>query len=982
MAAVRKTSGKHSQKKSIGGTTSASTKKKQKRAADELAGANQQLEDLARFPQENPYPVMRVDKAGSILFANAACSMLDFPKCRPGQILPKRYRQTVVDVLNSGSSRIMEAEGKEHTFALSFVPIKSAGYVNIYGNDITERKRVEGIVKEEKDRLLALINSITDEIWFADAQGNFVLENETALREFGMTPSDIVNVGELAKGVEVYHPDGSQRPIEETPPLRALKGEIVTNLEETIRTPSSSELRHRQVSASPVRDASGNIIGSVSVVRDITELKKMEEALREKEQDLKRAQTVAQVGNWRLELHSNRLLWSDETYRIFGIKIGMPVTYETFLSCVHPDDREYVDARWQSALHGEAYDIQHRIIVGGEVKWIREKAELEFDKQGVLKGGFGTSQDITERKLIEQELLLKDYAIASAVSGIGLADLEGKFNYVNPSLLKMGGYEEESEVLGKEVSRFAVDEDRARDAFRKTLEKGSWIGELKARKKDGSLFDVHVATSLVKNMQGTPTHVMASFLDITKLKRVEDSIREERDRLLALVNSTEDEIWFNDAQGNFILQNEAARREFRMDHVSTVNVAKLAKGIEVYHPDGSRRPVEDTPALRALKGETIRSEEEIIRTPLRGELRHRQISASPVRDPSGNIIGSVAVVRDITELKKMEERIHKLLEERSRQLEHYQANFVLLVNTMAEGVIVVDNQGFILFGNPAAAAIFDLPEKELPGYHFGVPAALGITDIELPAGQQTKTIELDSVEVIWDGQQGYLATLRDITQQKRAAEMIRTLSYRLVEAQEKERREIGHELHDEVGGALTAVKMALSRAKKKLGEKSSSELNRVDEILDETMDTVSTLSQNMRPDILSDFGLTEALKWHFERYTGQTGIKVHFKQKLDAQKYADTIETTAYRIIQEALTNVARYAGVKEVTVDIHSDSEKLYIRVEDRGRGFDPQQLEEALGGITGMQDRAFLAGGELFVDSSPGRGTCVSCELPLRGG
>jgi len=476
--------------------------------------------------------------------------------------------------------------------------------------------------------------------------------------------------------------------------------------------------------------------------------------------------------------------------------------------------------------------------------------------------------------------------------------------------------------------------------------------------------------------------IAGSSLDITERKKAQDAVREERDRLLALVNSTEDEIWFADIHGNFILQNDAARREFKMDHVSTVNIEKLAKGIEVYRPDGSRRPAEDTPALRALKGVTISNEEEIIRTPVRGELRHRQLNASPVRDVNGNIMGSVTVVRDITELKNMEERIHKLLEERSRELEYSQFNFALLVRTIAEGVIVVDNQGCILFGNPAAAAVLNIPEKELPGYHFGIPVSLGITEVEIPVGQRVKIIELDSVEVNWDGQQGHLATMRDITQQKRTAEIIRTLSQRLVEAQEKERREIGHELHDEVGGALTAVKIALGRAKKKLGEKSASELNRVDEILSETMDTVSMLSQNMRPDILSDFGLAEALKWHFERYTGQTGIKVHFRQKLDAEKYSATIEVTAYRIIQEALTNVVRYAGVKEVTVDVHSDSEKLYIRVEDHGRGFDPQQLEEGLSGITGMQDRAFLLGGELFVDSSPGRGTCVSFELPLRHG
>ncbi len=130
-----------------------------------------------------------------------------------------------------------------------------------------------------------------------------------------------------------------------------------------------------------------------------------EQALRNREADLRRAQAVASLGSWRLDVRRNELLWSSETYRMFGIPEGTPLTYERFLAAVHPDDRQLVDRHWRAALGGAPYEIEHRIMVGGEMKWVREKAELEFDADGVLRGGFGTVQDITETKQAEEALI-------------------------------------------------------------------------------------------------------------------------------------------------------------------------------------------------------------------------------------------------------------------------------------------------------------------------------------------------------------------------------------------------------------------------------------------------------------------------------------------------------------------------------------------------------------------------------------------------
>ena len=308
---------------------------------------------------------------------------------------------------------------------------------------------------------------------------------------------------------------------------------------------------------------------------------------------------------------------------------------------------------------------------------------------------------------------------------------------------------------------------------------------------------------------------------------------------------------------------------------------------------------------------------------------------------------------------------------------HCQTSYELLVHAMPEGVIVVDGQGNVQFANPAAAAILGLPVKGLTGHHFGVPAN-GVSEIEVSLGGDSKILEIGAVGVNWSGQGAYLATLRDITRQRLGQESLRTRSRRLVEALEKERRDIGHELHDQLGGALTSIKLALGATSRKLGGKADPDFREADDLLGEAMDLVSALSLSMWPDILDEFGLVEALRWRFERYTRETGVAVRLKESLGEERYPDIIEITAYRIIEESLTNAARHAGVSRVTVAVGSSPGKLSIQVRDRGRGFAPEKIGAASSGISIMQGRAFLIGGELIVDSSPGKGTCVTCELP----
>lgn len=160
-----------------------------------------------------------------------------------------------------------------------------------------------------------------------------------------------------------------------------------------------------QIDATAVKDEAGQILYRVVNVQDITARHQTEEVLRESEAHLARAQAQGKLGSWRMDTRNDVLEWSAECHRIFAISPGTALSYKVFLDCVHPEDREFVDCAWRAAVEGAAYDIVHRIVVAGQVKWVRQRAELEYAADGTLLRGLGTTQDITELKLHEDELL-------------------------------------------------------------------------------------------------------------------------------------------------------------------------------------------------------------------------------------------------------------------------------------------------------------------------------------------------------------------------------------------------------------------------------------------------------------------------------------------------------------------------------------------------------------------------------------------------
>ncbi len=213
-----------------------------------------------------------------------------------------------------------------------------------------------------------------------------------------------------------------------------------------------------------------------------------------------------------------------------------------------------------------------------------------------------------------------------------------------------------------------------------------------------------------------------------------------------------------------------------------------------------------------------------------------------------------------------------------------------------------------------------------------------------------------------------------------ARKRLMVLSQRLIEVQEVERRHIARELHDEVGQQLTGVKLNLDMIERLPPEAAQARLHEAQQQLADLLGRVRDLSLDLRPAMLDDLGLLPAVLGLVDRYTHQTPVKVHLEHRgVEGRRFAPEIETGAYRIVQEALTNVARHAGVREAVVRVWVEDDTLALQVRDEGTGF-AVDVTGSTGGIIGMQERAHLLGGTFHVDSAPGEGTRVVASLPAR--
>lgn len=380
----------------------------------------------------------------------------------------------------------------------------------------TDQNVIDG---KGEGRFRELVEQSSDWIWEVDESGVYTYSSPGVRGILGYEPSEVVGKNPFA----FMPPDESRRVSAVFVDLVLSRQPIVNFENVNLRKDGSRVVL--ETSGVPVFDAHGEFRGYRGMDRDITGRKEAEEKLRRIGENLAEAQRIAHLGSWEWDIEGNRLSWSDEMYRIFGVdprQFG--ASFEAFLEAVHPDDREDVRKAVDEALNGQHFDIEYRVVkANGEIRNTHAQGEVSFNGQGKPSRMLGTVLDITERKRIESELRLFRTLIDNSNDAIEVLDRATfHFHDMNEKGCRDLGYSRE-EILGMSLwdidPGFGPDSmDRMEAQLGKT---GGAVFESRHRRKDGSSFPVEIS---IRQVELDQCYVLAIVRDISERKRIEQEM--------------------------------------------------------------------------------------------------------------------------------------------------------------------------------------------------------------------------------------------------------------------------------------------------------------------------------------------------------------------------------------------------------------------------------------------------------------------------
>jgi len=649
------------------------------------------------------------------------------------------------------------------------------------------------------------------------------------------------------------------------------------------------------------------------------------------------------------------------------------------------------------------------------------------------------SVNIVRRKRAEGKLWTKNIAIESSINAIAFADMQGNIAYVNNSFLKLWGYSSTNEVLGKPTVGFWLDKDKAGDILEKVREGEGCVGELTAKKEDGSTFDVQLSANLVRDEMGEPIYLMASFVDVSERKLAQEALKESEERFRNLMEYIPGvSIQGYDSTGTVFYWNKASEKVYGYTAEEAIgrNLADLIIPSEL-------RPLFEK-GLELSK--SIKSSGEFM-PPGELMLLHKKGHLVPVYSihTAVNIQGKKPLLFcidvDLSERKRVEE---KLRESQYRQR--------AILDSIPDTAWLKDKQGRYIAVNEPLANLCGAKPEDLVGktdwdiWPHDLAEKYVADDREVMASGKRKLIEEqredkngkrswvetvktpiynDSGEVI-----GASGIARDVTERKLSEESLqkvrdeledrvqqrtselaranrelrneikerkrielklldsqkklRLLASELSLAEERLRRRIATDVHDHVGQNLAISKIKLDSLAESVGSSELAEsLKEVGELIAQTIQSTRSLTFELSPPVLYELGFEAAVEWLVRQTKEKYGIEASFESDGATKVLDNNVRVLLFQAVRELLVNVAKHSKARNVKVSSRSIGDEIEVTVTDNGVGFDMRRLDSrdySAGGfgLFSIRERLDYIGGRIGIESRLGQGTWVTLVAP----
>ncbi|MBK8027330.1 MAG: PAS domain S-box protein [Chloroflexi bacterium] len=602
------------------------------------------------------------------------------------------------------------------------------------------------------------------------------------------------------------------------------------------------------------------------------------------------------------------------------------------------------------------------------------------------------SADVTERNKIRDELhhsrQFLEMIIQSSPLAVVAVNMDGLVQVWNPAAEQILGWTQEQSMGRPLFLDTSVDQAMVRRLYAQLMEGGVISAhDTRMPRRDGTLVDVSISGGPLYDAQGKLVGIAGMAKDITERKRAEAALRDSEERFRLLVQNAPEAI-FVQTGGCFAFLNPAALHLFGADSPEQL-LGQTA--LDRLHPRFHTLVQEQIQRLNDLRQPVPAVEQIFLR--LDGTPLDVEVSAVPFTYGGQN--GALVFFHDIS-IRKQAVAALRDSEERFRQMAENIREVFYLNDAQKQQTLYVSPAYEHIWGR-SRESLYQHPRSFVEAIHpddrARVVASFEVQRQGVPIDTTYRVIHTDGTmrwvrsrafPVFVDGVLSRIAGIaEDVTNLWEYERQLKRLTRQLVDIQEAERGEIARELHDEIGQTLTGMSLSLEMLFRSQPPERTREAAEVQDIVHGLMKRVREMSLDLRPAMLDDLGLMPALRWLFKRYSERTGVRVDFHHNAVDRRFDHGLETTVYRIVQEALTNVARHAGVDEVMVDLWATDRKIVAQVEDQGRGFDveKQRAAAATAGLLGMRERVRGFGGQMILDSASGKGTQLMVEFPLDG-